>query len=79
MVKYIAASELCGFICHKYLLRIPFITIQRYATYFFYCIFFSKHVHVSVCPYACLWDYMLPFFVYFHSVLLTYDWTYDVF
>lgn len=27
--------------------RIPSITIQRYATYFFYCIFF-KHVHISV-------------------------------
>lgn len=64
-------SKWCPF-SHNCLLRVPFITIQRYATYFFIMCFFSKHVNISVFLFfACLWDSDLPFYFvyYFHSVL----------
>lgn len=47
---------------HKCLLRITFITIWKYATYFFnVCFFFSKHVHISV---LCLCLFVRPCVVF---------------
>lgn len=66
-------STWCLFAAER-LLRIPFITIQRYATYFFIVWFLSMYTFLF-CLYACLWDSVL-LFVYFRSVLLTFDWTF---
>lgn len=44
----------------KRLLRIPFITIQRYATYFFIVFFLSMYTFLYL-PHVCLWDSVLVF------------------
>lgn len=47
---------------HKFLLKIPFITIQQYATYFFFFLLyvFSKYVFMSVLSLRLILDSVLP-------------------
>lgn len=52
-------------ICRKCPLRIPFITIQRDATYFFIVFFLSMYT-ILFFLYACFWDSLLLFLYTFH-------------
>lgn len=70
---------LCGIHLPQMSSQNSFYYYSEICDLFFYCMVFLSMYTFLFCLYACLWDSVLLFCIFFHSVLLTFDWTCDFF